>query len=844
MKIFGIDTGCGTSFNDKLYYLVYGLMTHLGFICWGGSGGGGNPGPSTTYTSNIPDYARPYVENMMGATQSQLFNTAVNPDTGKTEMTGFKPYQPYSTDPNKYVAPFSPLQNQSYIGAANLTMPGAFGAAEGLATQAGQGQLASAPIAYGYGSQGAGYGSQGAGLGIAGGALYGMQGAGYGAQAAGAGQNFANQATNPAAVQAYMSPYMQNVVDYQKSQALRDYQMAAPMRQAAAVGQGAFGGNRLALQQSEAQRGLMSQLQGIEATGSQNAFQNAQAQQQFGANLGLQGLQAGMQGAGVGLQGIGTQLAGTGQGMQGAQVGLQGVSGAQAGYSGATQAANALTNIGAAQNQAQMGINTQQNQFGAQQQAPEQQKINQQIQDYATAQQYPMMQLGMMSNMLRGLPMQGVTTQSYQALPSNINQTIGSLGSLYGAAKAFGAKDGGVIKGLAAGGAIKGYGVGGNIKAQLSTMDDEQLQQVLRTSSSEEIRQMAAQILAEHKMAEQVAGQDQGRGLAMASTGDTFDNMATGAGGGIVAFAGGEEVEDQYLKQARLTRQQAGVTGSPYEKYAAALETQGADIPRRKEELKGQMAMDYFSNLGTQTGPLAYAALNAAKETSPRLRETTEKINKLGAEQSKAQAELVQADRLERLGLSKEAGDIREKALDRQKGIDIANIGAKATMSAANRATDLDKTTNDVYSAMVKNGYDPKDPNTKAIARQKAIEMTGLNAMKANVAVEGRVNDAIKNDPQLKTLNLNLVGAAPKNKPAIEAQIKTRTDEIRSGIMERSTFTPNYNPPAGGATPPPVAPAATAPPTAAPQSLVFNGFQFPNVDALNQYKKRLGVPAQ
>jgi hypothetical protein len=801
MKIFGIDTGCGTSFNDKLYYLVYGLMTRLGFICWGGQGGGGNPGASTTYTSNIPDYARPYVENMMGATQSQLFNTAVNPDTGATEMTGFKPYQPYSTDPNNYVAPFTPMQNQSFQGASNLVTPSQFGTATNMASLSGQGMLGTTGSALGYGSSGAGYGSQGSNLGVFGGAQYGSQGAGYGQQATQAGQNYQNLATSPAAMQAYMSPYMQNVVDYQKGQALRDYQIAAPMRQAAAVGQGAFGGNRLALQQSEAQRGLMSQLQGIEATGAQSAFQNAQAQQQFGANLGLQGLQTGIQGANTGLAGVNAQLAGTAQGMQGAQVGLQGVAGAQAGYQGAIGAANTLGGLGSAQNQATLANLQMQNQFGAQQQAPEQQKINQQIQDYATAQQYPMMQLGMMSNMLRGLPMQGVTTQSYQALPSNINQTIGTLGSLYGASKAFGAKDGGVVKGLAAGGAIKGYSVGGNIKAQLSTMNDAQLQQVLRTSSSDEVRQMAAQILAEHKMAEQVAGQDQGRGLAMASTGDTFDNMATGAGGGIVAFAGGEEVEDPYLKQARLTRQQAGVTGSPYEKYAAALETQGADIPRRKEELKGQLITDYFSNLGTQTGPLAYAALNAAKETTPKFRETTEKINKMGAEQSKAQAELVQADRLERLGLSKEAGDIREKALTRRKDIEVANIHKQGVLGAASRSTDADRRIETFRKAIIaslpesQRAAAEKDPLIAQKAQSQYFSEVGMTGAKLNVTAESKIGAEHKAiDEKYKTPLL--MAETDADREAIEAKIQAEKNAV---IKRYDTSAPTPTPAAAPA---------------------------------------------
>ena len=160
---------------------------------------------------------------------------------------------------------------------------------------------------------------------------------------------------------------------------------------------------RWALQQSEAQRGLMSQLQGIEATGAQNAFQNAQQQQQFGANLGLQGQQAALQG-----------------------------------YGQANQAANTLGQLGTSQLGAQTSILNTQSQAGAQQQAQEQQKINQSIQDYATAQQYPYMQLGIMNSMLRGLPLQSSTTQMYQAQPSTGQQLLGyGLGAL-GAYKAFG----------------------------------------------------------------------------------------------------------------------------------------------------------------------------------------------------------------------------------------------------------------------------------------------------------------------------------------------------------------------------------------------------------------------
>jgi hypothetical protein len=364
-----------------------------------------------------------------------------------------------------------------------------------------------------YGAQGAGYGAQAAGLaGQATGAgramadigaqglEYGSLGAGYGGrgvraaeQGFGAGEQFARQATDPNAVQAYMSPYMQNVVDTQKQAALRDFQIAERMRRSR-MPSSAFGGSRAAILEAQAQRNLNTQLQGIQATGTQQAFQDAQRQQQFGANLGLQGLQAGygglglgMQGAGVGLSGLGTAmqgrqgelaglgqagslygqgmqgaqtglsgvgqflgagnlgLAGTGQGMQGAQTGLQGVGQAtgagQYGLSGlnaVNAAAGTLGGLGTAQLGANTNIINAQNTLGGQQQASEQAKINQAIQDYATAQQYPMMQLAQLNAMLRGLPLQQSTTQQYQAQPGFGQQALGlGLGGL-GAVKAFG----------------------------------------------------------------------------------------------------------------------------------------------------------------------------------------------------------------------------------------------------------------------------------------------------------------------------------------------------------------------------------------------------------------------
>ena len=359
------------------------LMFHLG----GGGGGGGQPQQTTVQNTNIPEYARPYVETMLGATQQQLFNTTPGAD-GTTQITGVKPYQAFGQEgaglgpgemaaAQSAVAPFDPLQQQAYQTAAGLGLPSTYGQAADITGMGIAGAMGTAGQAQG---------------------LYGM-----GRQAAGAGQQYARQATNPYAVQAYMNPYLESALAPQIAEATRQSNIAGLQAKAQAAQQGAFGGSRQGLMESERQRNLGQNISNIVGQGYNQAFNQAQQAQQFGANLGLQGLQAG---AGMYGQGIGAQ---------------------QAAYNQAMQGAGQLAGIGGQALQAQQGILGVQSQMGAQQQQQQQNIINQAIQNYATAQQYPQQQLAFMNSMLRGLPLQTSTTQSYQAAPSMVSQ-LGGLG--------------------------------------------------------------------------------------------------------------------------------------------------------------------------------------------------------------------------------------------------------------------------------------------------------------------------------------------------------------------------------------------------------------------------------
>ena len=596
----------------------------------GGGSASSAPTQTTVTNTNIPDYAQPYVQNMLNAAQSQIYNPS---------GTGFNAYTPYSSNPADYVAGFSPLQQQAQSSAANLQTPYQYNMGTNLATQAGYGSLGAAnqanqltnqALGYGalgsqygqqanlYGAQGAQqagqtsqlaqqlanmYGAQGAQAGMQGLGI-GSQAMGYGQQAAnmanmgyGAGQNFANQATNPAAVQAYMNPYLQASLQPQLAEMQRQYGITGQQEQAGATQAGAFGGSREALMAAENQRNMNTAMNQAIGTGYNTAFNNAQTQQLAAANLGLQGMQAGnaalntgitgantglqglssaMQGAGVGLSGVGQQLSAGNLGLQGT---AQGISGAQAGMAGAqtglsgvnagvgagqyglagygqagTQGTN-LANIGTQQLGAQQGVIGTQAQQGATQQTQQQNIINQAIQNYATAQQYPYLQLGTLNSMLRGLPMQQASTSMYQAAPSTVSQLAGLGTAGLGAASLLKSKKGGLQEDQ-----VSRYDGGGAIP--MSMMNNQQLQQVQQSPSESAIAKVVAQgqlglnnyINSNPQAAkvmsqplqpqglppqQQVAQEDPNRvGISAIGTGD----MTRMAGGGILAFADGDKV--------------------------------------------------------------------------------------------------------------------------------------------------------------------------------------------------------------------------------------------------------------------------------------------------------------
>ena len=461
-------------------------------------GGGGSapsaPSSQTVTQTNIPEYARPYAEEMLGQGQAL---TDINQN----------PYTPYE---GQRFAGFSPMQAQAFQNVAGQQVAPQIadasniaytGAEQGLgAQQTAQGLQQAAT---GYGQVGAQYGALGAGMSPL--ALqYGAQGSGIGGigvqqaqQGFGAGQQYAQQATSPEAMQAYMSPYMQNVVDTQTREARRQSEIDQQNIQSQATQQGAFGGSRSAILEAERQRNLGTQLGDIQARGSQQAFEQAQQAQQFGAGLGIQGLQAGYQGLDVGLKGaesglrgIQTGLRSTEQGIQGAQAGLQGVgqatdagryglSGAEVGIRGAGQ----LGQLGGQQFDQEMNITDAMQKYGSLQQQQAQQERDFQYQQFLAQQQYPYQQLSYMSDLLRGVPSTQSAQLQYDQQPNQTAQLAGAGLAAYGA---YNRKEGGQVK---------KYQEGGQVSADaMSTLAVQEMPSRLRRLSDSQLAAYARNV--------------------------------------------------------------------------------------------------------------------------------------------------------------------------------------------------------------------------------------------------------------------------------------------------------------------------------------------------------------
>lgn len=388
-------------------------------------GGDSAPPPAnqTVTQTNLPEYARPYFENLLERAQAESYR-------------GYTPYE------GQRLTGFTDAQLAAQGEVMGMQTPGQYGTATGLAGAGGLGALGmgqqAAQTGLGgleYGAQAAGYGAAGAGMGQQA-AGYGGMGAGLGLSAADMGRQYFGAATSPEAIQALSSPYMQGVVDIQQRKAVdaaRQAQLSANL--AAAGRSGTYGGSRQAVLQGMRESGLRQQLGDIQATGLQSAYDQAMKSLQYGSDLGLRGYQAGIEGARTGIAGTQAGMEGARTGIAGAQAGLQGIQtgleGFRTGLQGAQQATQAgatMADIGTAEQAANLARLQAQSAVGAEQRALEQQILDQQYADFLRQRDYPMEQLGYYSNLMRGMPIQlGSTATTYNAPQSTASQ-VGGLG--------------------------------------------------------------------------------------------------------------------------------------------------------------------------------------------------------------------------------------------------------------------------------------------------------------------------------------------------------------------------------------------------------------------------------
>jgi hypothetical protein len=356
----------------KLFNL-FNWVTNLveSFTFYSGGGGGGQPSNSTqtSYSTNLPEYAKPFYEELLKQTGKQVYKTDPSGN-----VTGVQEYTPYT---GQRVAPFTPGQEAVQTEVAELKAPGGFGtAATGLGT-----------------GTGLGYGAAGAGL---------SQAFGYSPTAISGGTFGAPEATS------YMSPYQSNVTDIAVREAEKQRDLAKAAGATGSIGRGTFGGARQALMQTEQERLANQGISDIRFKGQQSAFENAQQQFERDQARRMKGAELGQQGQQF-AAGLGKDI-----GLGGLQVGMEG-----AAKQGALAATEQVSNLERLKAQAASA---------GEKQALQQEIDNLQYQQFQEQKNYQKSQLDYLSQILRGNAAALGTTQTQYAPAPSLASQLGGVG--------------------------------------------------------------------------------------------------------------------------------------------------------------------------------------------------------------------------------------------------------------------------------------------------------------------------------------------------------------------------------------------------------------------------------
>ena len=745
--------------------------------------GSSQPQPTSTSQTSIPEYAKPYVERLLG----------------KAEAASQTPYQTYG---GQRLTEATPEQQAARASVAGMGPAQQFGTATGLATQAGQAGLAAGQYQPGV----------------------------FAAPLTEAQRLRQYQAAGPAGVQTglgsftgagtaeqFMSPYMQNVVGVQQREAIRAAQQGQLGANLMAARQGTYGGARQLLAQTERERNLQDQLGRIQATGSQAAYDAAQkafeAEQMRGLQAGLQTQQLGTQ---TGLENLrarlGVQQLGAQQSLESQRANQQalleaqrmaeqsrqfggtlGLQGAQA----ATQASQVLGGLGTQQQAAGLDLARAQEQFGALGQREKQAALDMAYQDFIRQQQYPYAQLGFMSDILRGSANLAQTGSRaiYETPPSMGAQLLGLAGTIGGAYLGGGGKlpfaEGGEVKGLSG---IKGFAEGGEVSDVVKDMADvdkltpDQIRGLQQSKVRKDVPDfvLLAQLdkkLAQIESAKAQAGLPQTTvaedirakaieeaapaGIDAIPIPDNYyrseDEVAQMAGGGIVAFANGGSTFGGFEMDAGV---EEPTTSVPYEDFVGKMSLSELQEYYRSGKVPSRLKGERPTGLGSRGAPLigtdrptapkpAAPAAEAAPAPAkpPALKKEEGPSNKTVKKVEKAEDAYEKAlrEELDKTNLSK---DDKMQAL----GFALMKFGAKAFQARRGREGEAYgkgiEEAAESYVNTLKEAKKDRRSLTKAIA-EYGLAKEGLDVRREQIAAtrEGAAETrALRQDMQSEAL--------------------------------------------------------------------------------------------
>jgi hypothetical protein len=283
------------------------------------------------------------------------------------------------------------------------------------------------------------------------------------------------------------------------------------------------------------------------------------------------------------------------------------------------------------------------------------------------------------------------------------------------------------------------------------------------------------------------------------------------------------------IEQARTSR---GI-GAPRQAEKESIEKQMAGLADRENRQMWLEAAKGFGRFGTTAGGPLKGVLEAVKEGAPELAALQDKNDKIRQNYATIQANITEADRLDKLGMFDKAEAIRENALkmkgenDRanaanERALQIANIGLEGTKYTADKhaATQRaiagtkagrEKIEERAYNAIIQTvaqelKLPPNDPKVLEEAFLRFSGAKGLAGPKlsdtTSTQINAEITRATDKDPVLEDLKLQKLrapttkkeGDTKLSKVEVQAKIDERMKAIADNIKDTYTRKSNAKP--------------------------------------------------